>query len=156
MLVNHIYCFPESTDTASSCGDGEESALGDCVEEPLSSVAPASPQESAMGDCVEEPLSSVAPASPQGPSKRETMTPELCKMLQSQDLKIARLQQEVLRLQAENARLNREVNDLLSRQLTLNMICKSKKDCAFYTGMSDFQIFEGIYDYLASVGRVFV
>ncbi|XP_040067016.1 uncharacterized protein LOC115326816 [Ixodes scapularis] len=106
----------------------QESALGDCFEEPLSLVAPASLQESAMGDCVEEPLSSVAPASPQGPSKRETMTPELCKMLQSQDLKIARLQQEVLRLQAENARLNREVNDLLSRQLTLNMICKSKKD----------------------------
>ncbi|XP_040068774.1 uncharacterized protein LOC115320941 isoform X1 [Ixodes scapularis] len=127
----------------------QESALGDCFEEPLSLVAPASLQESAMGDCVEEPLSSVAPASPQGPSKRETMTPELCKMLQSQDLKIARLQQEVLRLQAENARLNREVNDLLSRQLTLNMICKSKKDCAFYTGMSDFEIFEGIYDYLA-------
>lgn len=83
-----------------------------------------------------------------GPSRRQTMTPELCKVLQSQDLKIARLQQEVVRLQAENARLNGEVNDLLSRQLTLKMIRENKKGCV-YRGMLDFEVFEGVYDYLA-------
>ncbi|CAN7945788.1 unnamed protein product [Ixodes hexagonus] len=70
-------------------------------------------------------------------------------MLHTRDMKIAKLQQEVLLLRAENARLRREVNDLEDSRLTIDKIRLNKVDCACYTGLPEFGIFETMFQHFA-------
>ncbi|CAN7941798.1 unnamed protein product [Ixodes hexagonus] len=57
-------------------------------------------------------------------------------------------QQKILELQAENKRLQAKVEHLKARQLTLETIPKSPRDCIFYTGLPQFSVFEGLLNFL--------
>lgn len=68
-------------------------------------------------------------------------------MRQAENLTIAEMQQEILELKAQNVRLQMRAEHLESRQLTVENIRLNKLDCAYYTGMLEFGVFNSLFEY---------
>ncbi|XP_040360987.2 uncharacterized protein LOC121836090 [Ixodes scapularis] len=64
-------------------------------------------------------------------------------------LKIAQMQQRILSLEADNMRLQVELQHHETRRLSVDFIRHDPKQCIYYTGLPEFAVFEAAYDFFA-------
>ncbi|XP_042147138.1 angiomotin-like [Ixodes scapularis] len=64
-------------------------------------------------------------------------------------LKIAQMQQRILSLEADNMRLQVELQHHETRRLSVDFIRHDPKQCIYYTGLPEFAVFEAVYDFFA-------
>ncbi|CAN7948431.1 unnamed protein product, partial [Ixodes pacificus] len=64
-------------------------------------------------------------------------------------LKIAQMQQRILSLEADNTRLQVELQHHETRRLSVDFIRHDPKQCIYYTGLPEFAVFEAVYDFFA-------
>ncbi|XP_040071266.3 uncharacterized protein LOC120843875 [Ixodes scapularis] len=64
-------------------------------------------------------------------------------------LKIAQMQQRILSLEADNMRLQVELQHHETRRLSVDFIRHDPKQCIYYTGLPEFAVFEAVYNFFA-------
>lgn len=81
------------------------------------------------------------------PATGPLMMPRACDGCRLRDLRTAQLQQENLLLQYKLKCCEEEVGHLKACQLTVDTIRYKPKMCMHYTGLPEFAVFKGLYDF---------